>query len=587
MSWLQVRRYAVPRWMIERATERRLAGDWRGACAAANIDVTFDLDDVARTYGAATATSLERDLRGFAPDLARWHLPRWFATDGVTTLSPVTVLLADHGTAAVAEPSRSEPAELVAARAVGSDGDAPPLHRGGRGVPSPTTRASVNPPEEATRRGLAESWASRPSLELTVPESPYGMQGPTAQQRMRLSFGPLAAHLYRPRPRRPGPQTIENWRRLRHLWHADHSHELLHRCGGGIRPPFLDADGRPLDDDRLPPPSPDYAELLGPEHPAEYAECVTRIQERGEVMAALAAVGIKIGAEDVPRLRDSWLIALTRLVPEAQEHLAGTGSAQVRFGGYFLTRRKDQWVLECDLPYDTEPSVPVPRLPEACWRRLPDLDLLRSGHLRPDELHPLVYAALFPRGEAEAAGPPQPEPPALLRVRCQGEWHMVRSRAGRLDIPHDDTELRREQALHALGGRMSGCLVVRQAWTTGQGWLPKGLRAQRRDVFLRAQHGDTPGVVRLLEAGLDPHVRDGAQRNLLHWLPCLDHEALLPRLLAAGLDPDAHDRHGRTPLTMAHVAAPDGALVQALRAAGASDDGNLVCLPSGRLVPGT
>jgi hypothetical protein len=31
-GWRRVRRYAVPRWMIEQATERRLAGDWRGAC---------------------------------------------------------------------------------------------------------------------------------------------------------------------------------------------------------------------------------------------------------------------------------------------------------------------------------------------------------------------------------------------------------------------------------------------------------------------------------------------------------------------------------------------------------------------------
>ncbi|MEU6753470.1 hypothetical protein ABZ914_45215, partial [Spirillospora sp. NPDC046719] len=46
----RIRRYAVPRWMIERAAERRLAGDWRGACAAANVDVDFDLADVAREH---------------------------------------------------------------------------------------------------------------------------------------------------------------------------------------------------------------------------------------------------------------------------------------------------------------------------------------------------------------------------------------------------------------------------------------------------------------------------------------------------------------------------------------------------------
>ncbi|MFE2103348.1 ankyrin repeat domain-containing protein, partial [Streptomyces sp. NPDC059468] len=43
----RIRRYAVPGRMIERATERRLAGDWRGACAAANVDVAFDPAEVA------------------------------------------------------------------------------------------------------------------------------------------------------------------------------------------------------------------------------------------------------------------------------------------------------------------------------------------------------------------------------------------------------------------------------------------------------------------------------------------------------------------------------------------------------------
>ncbi|HEX8008318.1 MAG TPA: VWA-like domain-containing protein [Trebonia sp.] len=47
-SWRRIRRYAVPRWMIERATERRLTGDWHGACAAANVDVDFGLADSAQ-----------------------------------------------------------------------------------------------------------------------------------------------------------------------------------------------------------------------------------------------------------------------------------------------------------------------------------------------------------------------------------------------------------------------------------------------------------------------------------------------------------------------------------------------------------
>jgi hypothetical protein len=82
----RVRRYAVPGWMIERAAERRLAGDWRGACAAANIDVAFDLDSVKAGHGAEVATALADDLRHLVPDLVRWQLPR--VLGGRSTLAP-------------------------------------------------------------------------------------------------------------------------------------------------------------------------------------------------------------------------------------------------------------------------------------------------------------------------------------------------------------------------------------------------------------------------------------------------------------------------------------------------------------------
>ncbi|MEV4508847.1 hypothetical protein AB0K00_07805 [Dactylosporangium sp. NPDC049525] len=95
-GWRQVRRLAVPRWMIERATQRRLAGDWRGACDAAGVDVAADVDPVRirREHGAEVAASVEDDLRHLAPDLLRWHL---FRALPATTLLPVTVPLAVHG----------------------------------------------------------------------------------------------------------------------------------------------------------------------------------------------------------------------------------------------------------------------------------------------------------------------------------------------------------------------------------------------------------------------------------------------------------------------------------------------------------
>ncbi|MBD0672768.1 hypothetical protein [Streptomyces sp. CBMA156] len=80
--WRRVREYAVPPSMIEAASARRLAGDWAGACAAANVEVGFRLRDVARVHGRELAGRLRDDLRRLAPDLLRWHLPRT-APDGL------------------------------------------------------------------------------------------------------------------------------------------------------------------------------------------------------------------------------------------------------------------------------------------------------------------------------------------------------------------------------------------------------------------------------------------------------------------------------------------------------------------------
>lgn len=75
-AWRRLRQFAVPRWMIGRATERRLAGDWRGACDAAGVDVALDPARIRREHGAEVAAAVEDDLRHLAPDLLRWHLLR-------------------------------------------------------------------------------------------------------------------------------------------------------------------------------------------------------------------------------------------------------------------------------------------------------------------------------------------------------------------------------------------------------------------------------------------------------------------------------------------------------------------------------
>jgi ankyrin repeat protein len=97
------------------------------------------------------------------------------------------------------------------------------------------------------------------------------------------------------------------------------------------------------------------------------------------------------------------------------------------------------------------------------------------------------------------------------------------------------------------------------------------LREQRGELFRRVEYGDTEGVLRLLDLGYDPHMRDGDHRTLLHRLDRVRHEELVPRLLDAGVDIEALDGQGRTPLVAVVGGAPAGA-VQALVEAGARTD---------------
>ncbi|SEG80061.1 hypothetical protein SAMN04489712_1137 [Thermomonospora echinospora] len=508
-SWERVRRYAVPASMIERVAERRLAGDWRGACTAANIDITFDLAEVAAEHGRATAETLEDDLRHMAPDLIRWHLPR-VDSGGHTTLAP---------------------GRLVRLASYGAQGAGPILHL-------------VTP-------GMVE--------------------GP---QRSKLCFAPV-----------PPPEESDvhqEWAGLRPLWDVRRVDGLREWYGGADRIPFFHADGTPLIEDELP------SEAPGPGDPAAHTEWVTRLHDRGELNTALAATRVELSvdfsglpdwARDDPHALLARLpLALTRWEPRLRELAAeGFGTAfrfPVTWRVCATLRLQGSGPLQLRLGDNSKPSD-ASELTEASWQRPVDLDLLRSGRIGPDALHPLIRDALFPaRAAAEIpAGPPAPEPPAPVRVRCRGEWHEVRLRGdGLRAASHSEDEQRRERALRAFGGPVTGCFAVERAWSEGTGRLPRGLREQRRELFLRVQHGDTAGVLALLDAGFDSRARDGRGRTLLHHLNKLDHEPLLSRLLAAGLGLEDVDQGDRTPL---HVAVGDlgsPALVDALLAAGARVD---------------
>ncbi|MEU9714339.1 ankyrin repeat domain-containing protein [Streptomyces sp. NPDC047976] len=508
-AWQRIRRYAVPAHMIERATAHRLAGDWRAACAAAGTETTVDLTALAAEHGADVAAAVAEDLRHFAPDLLRWHLPR--VLGGRTVVAPNRrVVLARYG----------------------SGPDAPRLYV--------TTRAMVDGP-----------------------------------QRLRLHCAPVdpdaRRHSY-------ASWVVEDWTRARWFWDARHTAELRSCAGPADRMPFFHADGTPLREDELPARDPGTAD------PAARAEWAAVLQWRGETVEAFAAAGIALDLS-APANAYRWSDAAAALkaatLDPAQlaagvRRLAAAGAGD-RFD--FAPHWRCLLLVELTGPdgglrarlVDSSEVRDVPRLPDYAWRPLPDPYLVRTGRTAPRELHPLVTAALFPAA-GPAVGPPGPTPPRTARVRCVGEWHEVRSRDGVLDVPHTAEEQQRERALRAFGGEVAGCFAAREAWASGEGRLPRALRGERRELFERVQHGDTPGVLALLDAGLDPRVRNGRGQGLLHLLPFVRHEELLPRLLAAGLGLEEQDDCERTPLQCAVQNGGTASLVRALLAAGARTD---------------
>ena len=520
-EWVRVRRYAVPRWMIDEVARCRSAGDWRGACAAAGVDVAFDLAEVAAEHGVRVAEVLEDDLRHLAPDLIRWHLPR--ARGGRTTLAPKgIVVLSGQGSV------RGE------------------VHLSGYAAYAATVRGGRDGPGRRV-----------PVLYLRTPPLADG------PQRLTLCFGTLpSVHVY-------SLMGAQDWSAARHLWDVRHSDELRERCGGNAaRAPFHTADGRP----EAPP-----ASDPGTGDPARHTEWVTHLQDRGDVEAALAAAGIDCARSESRAVLDGMPLALSRLVPEMAT-LGEQRRYQIPLGRWNYTADNGSALvldardgrLRVELAHlDHRDSVP--RLPEACWRRSPDLDLLRSGLLGPEDLHPLVRGALFPARRVAAAGPPPPPPvPEPVRIRCDGEWHEASFDGGVLRVPHTETEAEEKLALHALGGTVTGCFEAWHGWTDGSGRLPRKLRELRRDLLLRVRHGDTPGLLCLLDAGVSPRLRDARGRTLLHMLNRLDHDVVLPRLLAAGLHLDARDRRGLSPLHVAIGEHGSLSLVRALLAAGAT-----------------
>ncbi|MEU7875068.1 hypothetical protein [Dactylosporangium sp. NPDC049140] len=441
-TWRVIRRYAVPRSMIEEATAARERGDWRGACAAAGVAVAARPEDLA---------PYADDLAHLAPDLVRWHLPR-YPPSGETTLEPrTTVVLARRG---------------------------------------------------ETFLGIATPRVARSTQRLSLVVAP--------------SF----------------PDQRLDWRAARHLWDVREADRLIARtCGPRTR------------------------QMLA-------------LHDAGWARAAWALAGVDVpeppGGFPLLDADPDILVAAARSA-RAPSSLVTLRSQELRLHVVNGGPPRAEWVTG----HDRSPG----RLPMPAYLRPPDLHLVRLGLLSPADLHPLVGPLLAPFAAAVPAA--SDEDPAV-RVRCGGAWHALGWSGGRMRLPHTAQERRREEALRALGGEVHGCFAAERAWGDRAARLPRRLERQRRDLLLRMQHGDLAGVEAVLDAGVDPRVRDPHGRTLLHLLPCVDWrpgwERLLERLLAGGLDVDDHDHAGLTPL---YAAVHDGGspvLVRALIAAGATVD---------------
>ncbi|MBB5868795.1 hypothetical protein F4553_002174 [Allocatelliglobosispora scoriae] len=359
-----------------------------------------------------------------------------------------------------------------------------------------------------------------------------------------------------------------------YLWDVRRGDELRAAWGGtAARMPRFGPDATPLPE----------AEWGHGDDAPDLAERILALSGAGDLVAAWAEAGITLDAEiaDIQRWNQPQLELLgvpldPRAVAAEARRLAETYDAKtvvIEFD--YRTRvvidlkrkRMKARLVSWEEWRKIGSDGTLRRISPSVHRRSPDLDLLWHGLISTGDLHPLVRAALFPHATAAPLLVDAPAEPT--RVRCRGEWHRIGHEHGRLQVlDHTAEEAQRERVMRSLGGAVTGCFAVEQAWTGQTGRLPKALRAQRRDLWQRMLHGGTQTVVDLLDAGMNPHIRDGRGMTLLHMLLAFDHEVLLPRLLDAGLDINTPDKEQRTPLHMAVVFGWSGGPIRAILDAG-------------------
>ena len=396
------RHFGIPPSMIAAATRRRMSGDWRGACAAADVEVQLDLDAVLERHGADITASLLGDLRALAPDLLRWHLPRASHGSG-RLLGGLVVPLARY-----------------------------PDHGGGR---------------RSGSGGALTLAAETPDYALAAGER---IVLTTLEQRRDAAGAKGSLQRY---------SLIDQ----RMFWDSS--------CAGGL------------------------ADLCATRRGAQQ---ITGLQDAGQAVEAWTAAGFTLVASSSAGLNRRLVgvpVNLPGLAGRVREALPGIGTAAIRFGGGAIVLHGLDGV-EGSLPISAElvawqVARPLPTVPEAVWMRPVDVDLLRFELLGPDELHPLVAAALVP--ETAAAEPPTlqaatrltddwlyravpgatsfaatPDGAAEVRVKCGPDVHRIVQRDRRWQsVDHQSVEAR-ESLVTLLGGQMNPCSAAAHYLNTGR-----------------------------------------------------------------------------------------------------------------------
>jgi hypothetical protein len=496
LSWRHVRQFAVPASMIETATARRHAGDWAGACAAAQVDVDLDLRVIASLRGREFAALVRADLRRLAPDLLRWHLPRT-VSDG--RLRPgLTMSLARYSGDPSARCTETAPSP--------STETAPSRHA--EASPSRHTGAS---PSRHTGTSPSRYAGAEDCVHLVVRTAPSWAE---SGQRISLALWDPAVEDTGPHPR-PRPD-----RRFRldlhpHLWAADRAHELRERCGADE---FADL--------------PQYA---APRWMAEVPAGRGYAVHRWAAEAAILRVADGYSGPVAVRLGNGRRVLLPDTEPEgpAKPDRGGAG----RGGGEPVLPYAATWllpdlellhaeVITADLlhPLVAEALASGPKRTAASSGHRPERATTSLGH-KPE---PATARAGHEPGRATTGAGHEPEQATtgagrkpeqasagsevatagamtagsggVRLVECCGAVHRVGLVDGRLvPLDHDPEELRREELLAVLGGPPMPCLrAIRNASRS-----PDCLD----EVRTRLGHGDHAGATALVAELLGPDAR--------------------------------------------------------------------------------